>query len=200
MRSILMNTCLALFALALLACEDDPTQPRSELAPAGFSISVNGLRVETIADVDVAMCDLCMVRYDWGDQSAPSDGLNASHSYASPGRYTITQTVSQVDAISLFTREIDLENPPRPPIARFEYEIDSADPLCVQFEDQSENMDVTRDSWDWRFGDGADSFDIDPFYCYSSSGTRTVTLRVTNSVGSDAFTRRISVSSGLGGL
>ena len=194
------KTLSILLIVALLGCDDTPTQPESEFAPSGFSVSVNGLRVETIADVNVAMCDLCLVRYDWGNRSAPSDGLNASHTYAEPGRYTITQTVSQIDAVSLFTREIDLENPPRPPIARFEFEIDDADPLCVQFEDQSENMISTRDRWDWRFGDGADSGDVDPFYCYSSSGTRTVTLRVTNPVGDDAFTRRVSVSDPLGGF
>ena len=184
---------LFIVLFALIGCDENtPTEPSTDFTPTGFSISVNGLRVETIADVNVAMCDLCLVRYDWGDQSAPSDGLNASHTYRSAGRYTITQTVSQVDSVSLFTREIDLENPPRPPIARFEFEIDPADPLCVQFEDQSENMNRTRDTWEWMFGDGADSFDIDPFYCYSTGGTRTVTLRVMNATGDDAFTRRVT--------
>ena len=64
---------LFIVVFALIGCDESPTAPNTEFVPTGFSISVNGLRVETIADVNVAMCDLCLIRYDWGDQSAPSE-------------------------------------------------------------------------------------------------------------------------------
>ncbi|MBG16668.1 MAG: hypothetical protein CL853_09990, partial [Crocinitomicaceae bacterium] len=55
----------------------------------------------------------------------------------------------------------------------------------VQFNDLS-FTGVT--SWDWDFGDGNTSTIQNPSHTYSSSGTYSVTLTVTNSVGTDTYT------------
>lgn len=56
-------------------------------------------------------------------------------------------------------------------------------PLVVQFTDQSTN---TPTSWLWDFGDGATSTAQNPTHTYSTAGTYTVVLAVSNSGGSDA--------------
>ena len=57
--------------------------------------------------------------------------------------------------------------------------------VTVQFNDLS-FTGVT--SWSWDFGDGNTSSNQNPSHTYTSSGTYTVSLTVTNSVGSDTYT------------
>jgi PKD repeat protein len=45
----------------------------------------------------------------------------------------------------------------------------------------------------WDFGDGSTSSDVNPSYQYPISGTYTVTLTVTNTVGSDTFVDTVDV-------
>ncbi|MFA5414691.1 MAG: PKD domain-containing protein, partial [Methanoregula sp.] len=60
-------------------------------------------------------------------------------------------------------------------------------PLTVAFTDLSTN---TPTSWSWSFGDGSASSTLqNPTHTYTSAGTYTVSLTVTNSAGSDTFTR-----------
>ncbi len=53
-------------------------------------------------------------------------------------------------------------------------------PLNVQFTDKSNNSPT---SWLWDFGDGTTSIDQNPIHNYSTPGTYTVTLKVTNLAG-----------------
>jgi PKD repeat protein len=48
-------------------------------------------------------------------------------------------------------------------------------------------------SYLWDFGDGSTSSDVNPSYQYPISGTYTVTLTVTNIVGSDTFVDTVDV-------
>jgi gliding motility-associated-like protein len=56
-------------------------------------------------------------------------------------------------------------------------------PLKVQFTDQSAAGSGTITSWQWDFGDGNLSNAQSPSHTYTSAGSFTVTLRVTNSTG-----------------
>jgi len=72
------------------------------------------------------------------------------------------------------------------PIADFEADVtEGCYNLTVNFTDLSEN-DPT--DWDWTFGDGGTSTDENPTYNYTSPGTYSVTLVVTNGEGSDNIT------------
>ncbi|MBU1371028.1 MAG: PKD domain-containing protein, partial [Bacteroidetes bacterium] len=61
----------------------------------------------------------------------------------------------------------------------------------IQFNDFSE---YTPTSWQWDFGDGITSAQKDPTHSYSSPGTYTVSLEVTNAYGSDNETMDINVT------
>lgn len=56
----------------------------------------------------------------------------------------------------------------------------------ISFTDQSTN---SPSSWSWNFGDGATSSLQNPTHSYSSTGTYTVSLTVTNAYGSDTETK-----------
>jgi PKD repeat protein len=72
-----------------------------------------------------------------------------------------------------------------------------AAPLAVQFTDTSTGGPT---SWAWSFGDGASSAAQNPSHSYNAAGTYSVTLTVSNSVGSDTVVKTglISVSSSTG--
>ena len=79
-----------------------------------------------------------------------------------------------------------------PPSASFDVSNNS---LCmgetIQFNDFSTG---SVSSWDWDFGDGGSSNDSDPTHLYGSPGTYTVTLTVTNTIGSDTETQNITIN------
>ena len=54
----------------------------------------------------------------------------------------------------------------------------------MAFTDQSSNNPT---SWAWDFGDGGSSTVQDPEYTYQTGGTFTVTLTVSNDIGSDTL-------------
>jgi PKD repeat protein len=76
---------------------------------------------------------------------------------------------------------------PQAPVAAFSGSpITGMTPLTVNFTDQSTNSPT---SWAWTFGDGGTSTDRNPSHIYTSIGTYSVTLTVTNSVGSNTLTK-----------
>jgi len=74
-----------------------------------------------------------------------------------------------------------------PPVAAFTGSPTSGMvPLSVSFTDQSTN---TPTSWSWTFGDGGTSTAQHPSHIYTTAGTFTVTLTVSNVWGSDGETK-----------
>ena len=128
--------------------------------------------------------------YNWnfGDGGS-STAANPSHNYTAAGSYTVTLTATnacgsdqdiKVDYITV------TEPPCDPPVAAFAGTPTFGDyPLNVSFTDQSANNPT---SWSWTFGDGGSSTSQNPSHTYTSAGTYTVTLLVTNSCGSDSHT------------
>ncbi|WP_231593712.1 leucine-rich repeat protein [Methanosarcina siciliae] len=119
-----------------------------------------------------------------------SDGIidsyeqNPSWTYYATGNYTVTLTAANLAASDTFTRVNLTSVVNLPPMADF-----SADPVAtligcsVQFTDLSTNSPT---SWQWDFNnDGTiDSTMQNPSYTYTTAGTYTVNLTVSNPVGS----------------
>ena len=109
----------------------------------------------------------------FSDTAVDKDGDGISDStYTLPGS-------SYVDYLPL----VYLSNSPEPvpPVADFTSDVTSGNaPLTVTFTDRSTG-DPT--AWNWDFGDGTDSTDQNPVHTYTSAGTYTVTLTVSNADG-----------------
>lgn len=67
-----------------------------------------------------------------------------------------------------------------PPVADFNFTVNG---LTASFADASSDADGTIASRSWSFGDGSTSSAVNPTKTYSSAGTRTVTLTVTDDRG-----------------
>lgn len=90
----------------------------------------------------------------------------------------------------MFSCKKDETVTPKDPVASFQFEIDAANYLKVNFTNFS--SDATAYSWD--FGDGNSSTEESPSHTYAAAGDYTVVLTAENSAGKTAdFTQAISI-------
>ena len=68
----------------------DPGTPPT----AGFTTDIDELQVDVTSTATDADGPIVSIVWDWGDNTSDGTGSTASHTYASPGTYTITQTVT----------------------------------------------------------------------------------------------------------
>jgi PKD repeat protein len=77
--------------------------------------------------------------------------------------------------------------PPEPPVASFNGSpTNGIAPLTVNFTDTSTGQPA---SWEWTFGDGGTSTAQNPSHTYTTAGTYSVSLKVTNSLGNNTLTK-----------
>jgi len=122
--------------------------------------------------------------YD-GSFTADSTTQNPTHIYSSLGTYSVALRVTGPGGNNTCVRSsyITTTSPPSPPIAGFSGTPTSGTvPLEVDFTDTSTGV---IDSWLWSFGDGTTSVEQNPSHTYTSAGTYTVGLTVTNTGGSN---------------
>jgi gliding motility-associated-like protein len=121
--------------------------------------------------------------WDFGDGSALVFLQNPIHFYAAPGTYTVTLTASNSSGsdIEIKTSYITIFSGPT---AQFTV-IDSNGclPFTVDFLDATILGGGAITSWAWDFGDGGTSIIQNPTYTYTSIGTYTVSLTVTDTNG-----------------
>ncbi|HEV8361455.1 MAG TPA: PKD domain-containing protein [Candidatus Thermoplasmatota archaeon] len=121
--------------------------------------------------------------WKFGD-GATSAARNPSHTYSTLGTFTVTLEVTDDDGSSNAATIGDitvLNLAPNAAGMADRTETDRNTP--VHFTDQSTDDDGTIASWLWAFGDGATSTERNPTHTYSSLGTKTVTLTVTDNEG-----------------
>ncbi|UCD16186.1 MAG: PKD domain-containing protein, partial [Candidatus Zixiibacteriota bacterium] len=151
---------------------------------------------EGCAPLKVSFIDLSKDADSWswefGDGASSID-QNPSHTYANPGVYTVTLTVSnkcgddteeKIEYITVYGG---------PTAAFIGSPRTGAAPLTVDFTDRSKS-EVGLDTWFWDFGDpasGSDNFSSlqDPTHVYTDPGYYTVYLKVTDACGEDDTTR-----------
>lgn len=130
--------------------------------------------------------------WDFGD-GAFSYESDPSHTYQSPGVYSVTLTVHD-----LLSRQVDKETTVTviaPVTISMSVNATSGPaPLTVQFT-SSVSGGKSPYSYDWDFGDGESSSEENPSHTYASQGEYTVTLTVTDSESRPAIAHKdISVS------
>ncbi|MFZ5981492.1 MAG: PKD domain-containing protein [Candidatus Zixiibacteriota bacterium] len=125
--------------------------------------------------------------YSWtfGD-GGTSTSQNPSHIYTAAGTYTVALTATNACGSDTYTRTGYITVTCTAPTASFTGTPTSGDaPLTVAFTDAS----TGATAWSWDFGDGGTSTSQNPSHTYTAVGTYTVALTVTNSCGSDTYTR-----------
>jgi len=128
------------------------------------------------------------IRWQFGDGES-SGLLHPTHTYTLPGSYGVTLTLSGECGTATATDRITvLPLPAQLPEAAFSY-----GPLCPG--EEVPFFDESRDAvwWHWDFGDGTSSHRQFPRHTFPGDGTYTVTLIVSNTVGSDRAVERLEV-------
>ena len=165
---------------------------------ASFLMSTDGLGVATDASASEA-ADGATLSYEWswGDGSATDSGVNAAHTYADPGTYSVRLTVTD----SLGSTDTDIRQaevaavPNAAPVARFTH---TESGLRSTFDSSTSTAsgDATITGYAWDFGDGASGTQASPSHRYDAAGTYTVSLVVTDSRGveSEAVSKSVTVT------
>ncbi|MDW5549982.1 PGF-pre-PGF domain-containing protein [Methanosarcina sp.] len=150
---------------------------------ANFTVSRNNLFVgENVTFVDHST-NQANELLDFGDNSPASSTANVVHPYAKSGVYKVNLTVANEISSDSMVQKITVIQA-TPPSADFTSNCtEGSRPLNIAFKDISTGL---PDSWSWNFGDGNTSADKNPVHVYSSDGVYTVTLKVTNSKGSNS--------------
>ena len=124
--------------------------------------------------------------WNFGDGNSSTE-QNPVHVYTSPGTYYVSLTVSNCGGSDTTTSTNSITGSASAPVADFTGTPTSGySPLTVQFNDTSTGSPT---SWSWNFGDGSTSTLQNPSHEYTSPGTYTVSLTVTNGAGSDMETK-----------
>jgi gliding motility-associated-like protein len=118
--------------------------------------------------------------WDFGDKNTSTDPNITSHSYETYGVYTLTLTVTSKYCIEKSTQTITILA--IPPVVDFSYNPPAGCvPLRVEFTNLSKYAD--QSTYQWDFGDGATSKDVNPAHVYGRADTYTVTLSASNVTG-----------------
>lgn len=155
--------------------------------------SVNlDLSVDASASSD---SDGTVASYEWdfGDGSVAT-GPAAAHTYASPGVYNVTLTVTDDrGARASVTLSVTAVKPNERPTASFTV---TPDKLSVAVDaSNSKDSDGTVESYDWDWGDGRTDRGVSASHDYAAAGTYEIRLTVTDDKGAtDTLTKTVTVS------
>ena len=152
------------------------------LPTAGFTADVQDLRVAVDASSS-SDSDGTLESYRWsfGD-GAGSTSRTATHTYATPGDYPVTLTVTdERGGTSTTSRTVTAVAPNVLPTARFDL---AADDLTVTLDGSaSSDADGTLRTLRWDLGDGAVATGVGIRHTYAAPGSYPVTLTVTDDRG-----------------
>ena len=129
---------------------------------------------------------------DWfwtfeGGNPSTSTETDPEVTFDDPGTYDVTLEVSNSVGATTITLEDYITVHPDP-IAEFTY---TANELQISFL----NLSQFGDEFEWDFGDGSSSNEMDPVHWYVEDGAYEVTLTVTNECGTDVYILLLDVIS-----
>jgi gliding motility-associated-like protein len=119
--------------------------------------------------------------WEFGDGTT-STAQNPSHTYTSPGTYTVRLVATSVNGCTHSRTRTDYITVQLPTVAFTANVREGCIPLAVQFTDQSSaNNGII--GWSWNFGDGSTSTLRNPSHTYTTVGRFDVTLTITTASG-----------------
>jgi PKD repeat protein len=176
-------------ATAVKTADVTVVAPRVNQAPtAAFTSTTDALAlaVDGRASADA---DGSIAAYAWkfGDGSTAT-GAEARHSYAAPGTYPVTLTVTDDEGLTgVSTTSVTVASAPpanQAPTASFTSRVTD---LSVAVDGQaSADADGRVASYAWQFGDGATATGSTATHAYAAAGTYQVRLTVTDDAGATA--------------
>ena len=174
-----------------------PTTPPNQPPVASFTYSPSNPAVGAWVQFNGTGSsdpDGSIASYNWtfGDGSTDT-GVTRYHQYTSAGTYTVTLTVTDNQgATNSTTRTVRVGPSNQPPTAAFNFS--PANPAVgawVQFDGSgSSDPDGTITTYSWSFGDGSNASGVTRYHQYTSAGTYTVSLTVTDNQGATNSTTR----------
>jgi PKD repeat protein len=166
----------------------DYTIPIGTTAPPTASFTAtptNGVAPLLVAFTDTSMGTPTSWAWSFGD-TGTSTLENPSHTYTTPGTYTVTLIASNAGGPNTNTQSNLITVLTPPPVASFKASpTNGAAPLSVSFTDQSTGS-IT--GWAWAFGDGNTSISPNPSDIYVNPGAYTVQEIVSGPGGSSTDT------------
>jgi len=135
------------------------------------------------------------LKWDFGDNSINSTGNTTTHSYALPGRYMVTLTVSDGKKTGMDRIELRINQANRAPVAKFNVTRQNAsNEELVEF-NASATTDADNDTltFSWNFGDSTNGSGKVITHTFTVVGSYTVTLNVSDGKTFGAASMSISV-------
>ena len=113
-----------------------------------------------------------------------SDQKYPSTIYITPGTYSVKLVIKDATGnIDSITKTSFITVYAKPIVDFSASPSNGCVPLAVKFNDKTNPVSGTEQSWHWDFGDGTSSTEQNPVHTYSLTDTFNVTLTVTNSFG-----------------
>ena len=163
----------------------DAVGPPCDVTAEFTADSVSGCGSLIVNFTDLSSGPVTTWAWDFGDGNA-SNVQHPSHQYTTPGQYTVTLSTTSATCVDAEAK-IAYINVLDTPVAQFSAApVNGSAPMNVNFSDLSSG---NPDTWSWEFGDGAVSSLQNPSHTYTTAGTYTVSLTVTNSCGSEVETK-----------
>jgi PKD repeat protein len=150
------------------------------------SNTTDGYRPHSVQFTDQSTGSPTAWAWNFGDGTANSTSQNPIHTYTTSGTYTVTLTASKPGSSDTESKIGYCLIETTPPVASFTQNATSGTfPKTIQFTDTSTG---TKTGWNWDFGDGGSSTAQNPTHTYTTAGTYTVALLVTNDDVYDDYT------------
>jgi PKD repeat protein len=158
----------------------------STLACDGFPISFK----------DTSTISSGTLSYFWnfGDAGNADTSVvqNPEYTYSGPGVYTVILTVTS--HLGYSAQKTSIVEVGHNPSVIFTSD-NTCDKSAVQFTNGTSIQGSATLSYEWNFGDGTVSSQINPSRLYAAAGVYTATLKATSSIGcSSTYTRQVTVS------
>jgi FOG: PKD repeat len=143
------------------------------------------LRVQ-FTDTSIGSGNTSSFLWNFGDGTTSTE-RNPTHTYNRTGQYTVALTVTNPCGATNSTLKSNYVSVGNVPVADFVgTPTNGLAPLNVSFTDRSQGTNLT---YSWDFGDGTTSTAKDPKHTYTTEGTYTVKLTVTNVYGTNTATK-----------